>query len=187
MSTAANCRPVSLLFVVRKIVKKLGNYMPVDHLEECGLHSDFQRVFRSTTDLLVVVSYWNARAFDIFGATWAVALDISRAVKRVCMRVYLQNSSLMEFQVEYLTFVCLSQFVFTVLSLFVFHEWFWMQSLPKNVQLILAFLKALFLVLRISYNTLMTFLMLSVILLYMLIMLLLSTLSVIRLLICGNK
>ena len=57
MSTAANCRLVSLLFVVRKIVKKLGNYMPVDHLEECGLHSDFQRVFRSTTDLLVVVPY----------------------------------------------------------------------------------------------------------------------------------
>ena len=48
-------------------------------------------------------------------------------------------------------------------------ERFWMGSLRKNIQLILEFLKAPFLVLHFSYYTLMTFLMmLSVILLSML-------------------
>ena len=60
------------------------------------------------------------------------------------------------------------------------------ESFHKNTQLMLDFLKALFLVLHFSYYTLMTFLtMLSVILLSML-MILLSILSVIRHLICGN-
>ena len=62
-----------------------------------------------------------------------------------------------------------------------------MGSLHKNIQLILEFPKAPFLVLHFSYYTLMTFLMmLSVILLSML-MILLSILSVIRHLICGNN
>ena len=57
----------------------------------------------------------------------------------------------------------------------------------KNIQLMLEFVKALFLILHFSYYTLMTFLMmLSVILLSML-MILLSILSVIRHLICGNN
>ena len=65
--------------------------------------------------------------------------------------------------------------------------WFWMASLYKNIQLMLKFLKALFLALHFFYYTLMNFLlMLSVILLSML-MILLSTLSVIRHLICGNN
>ena len=61
------------------------------------------------------------------------------------------------------------------------------ENLHKNIQLMLEFLKAPFLVLHFSYYTIMAFLMiLSVILLSML-MILLSTLSVIRHLICGNK
>ena len=60
-------------------------------------------------------------------------------------------------------------------------------SLHKNIQLMLEFLKAPFLVLHFSYYTLMTFLMmLSVILLSML-MILLCILNVIRHLICGNN
>ena len=60
-----------------------------------------------------------------------------------------------------------------------------MGSLHENIQLMLEFLKAPFLVLHFSYYTLMTFLMmLSAILLSML-MILLSTLNVIRHLICG--
>ena len=59
-------------------------------------------------------------------------------------------------------------------------EWFWMESLHKNIQLMLAFLKAPFSVLHFSYYTLMTFrTMLSVILLSML-MMLFSIESVIR-------
>ena len=66
-------------------------------------------------------------------------------------------------------------------------EWFWMESLHKNIQLMLEFLKAPFLVLHFSYYTVMTFLMmLSVILLSML-MILVSILSVIRHVICGNN
>ena len=61
-----------------------------------------------------------------------------------------------------------------------------MPSLHKNIQLMLKFLKALFFVLHFSYYTLMIFLMLSVILLPML-MILVSILSVIRHLICGNN
>ena len=65
-------------------------------------------------------------------------------------------------------------------------KWFWMVSLHKNIQLILYFLQAPFLVLHLSYYTLMIFLMLYVILLSML-MILLSILSVIKHLICGSN
>ena len=68
-----------------------------------------------------------------------------------------------------------------------FDERFWMGSLHKNIQLMLGFLKALFLVQHSSYYTLMTFLMmLSVILLSML-LILLSTISLIKHLICGSN
>ena len=39
------------------------------------------------------------------------------------------------------------------------YEWFWMGSLHENIQLMLEFLKTLFLVLNFSYYMLMTFLM----------------------------
>ena len=81
-STAKNYRPVSLLSVVSKVFEKLVNNRTVDHLEKCGLFSDFQYGFRSsrsTTDLLTVVSDRIARAFNRSGATRAVALDISKA------------------------------------------------------------------------------------------------------------
>ena len=60
-----------------------------------------------------------------------------------------------------------------------------MESVHKNIQLMLEFLKVPFLVLHLSYYTLLTFvMMLSVILIFML-MILHSTL--IRHLICGNN
>ena len=67
--------------------------------------------------------------------------------------------------------------------------WMGMVSLRKNIQLMLEFLKAPFLGLHFSYYTLMTFLMMSFVTLLIMIMLiiLLSTLNVIRHLICGNK
>ena len=77
-STAKNYRPVSLLSVVSKVFEKLVNNRIVDHLEKCGLFSDFQYDFRSsrsTADLLTVVSDRTARAFNRSGATRAVALD----------------------------------------------------------------------------------------------------------------
>ena len=81
-STAKNYCPVSLLSVVGKVFEKLINNKIVDHLEKCGLFSDFQYGFRSsrsTADLLIVVSDRIARAFNRSVATRAVALDISKA------------------------------------------------------------------------------------------------------------
>ena len=89
------------------------------------------------------------------------------------MLVLFTNLSLMEFKVILLA----SFLLFSVIDGF---KWCWMESLHKNIQLMLKFLKAPFLVLHFFYSILMTFLtMLSVILLSML-MILLSILSVIR-------
>ena len=77
-STAKNYCPVSLFSVVSKVFEKLVNNRIVDHLEKCGLFSDFQYGFRSSqpTDRI-------ARAFNRSGATQAVALDISKVFDRV--------------------------------------------------------------------------------------------------------
>ena len=92
------------------------------------------------------------------------------------MLVFLTNLK-WEFQVRYLTLYLL----FSVIDGF---KWFWMESLHNNIQLMLEFLKGQFLVLNVSYYTLMTFqMMLSVILLSVL-MILLSTLICV---ICGNN
>ena len=52
-STVKNYCPVSLLSVVNKVFEKLVNNKILDHLEKCGLFSDFWygfRSFRSTED-----------------------------------------------------------------------------------------------------------------------------------------
>ena len=50
-STAKNYRPVSLLSVVSKVFEKLVNDRLVDHLEKCGIFSDFQHGFRSSRSI----------------------------------------------------------------------------------------------------------------------------------------
>ena len=101
-----------------------------------------------------------------------MALDISKIFDRAWHVGLLQ--------VRYLA-------LFLLCSVIVGFEWFWIESLHKNIKLMLEFVKAPFLVLHFSCYTLMTFLMmLSVILLSML-MILLSILSVIRHLIHGNN
>ena len=121
-----------------------------------------------------------ARAFNRSRATQAVALDSFTSFSIEFGMVVFTNVSLMEFQVRYMTLFLL----FSVIDDF---ECFWIENLHKNIQLMREFLKTPFLVLHFSYYTLMTFLMmLSVILLSML-MMLLSTLNVIRHLICGNN
>ena len=182
-STAKNYRPVSLLSVVSKVFEKLVNNRIVDHLEKCGLFSDFQNGFRSsqsTADLVTVVSDGIARAFNKSGATRAVALDISKALTEFGMLVFFTNLSLIKFQVRYLALFLL----FLVISSF---GLFWMGNLYKNIQLMLVFLNGLFLVLHFSYYTLMTFLMMLHVILLSMLMILLSTLDVIRRLICGKN
>ena len=182
-SIAKNYHPVSLLSVVSKVFEKLVNNRIVDHLEKCGLFSDFQYGFRSsqsTADLLTVVSDRIARAFNRSGATQVVALDVSKALLEFGMLVFFTNLSLMEFQGRYLALF--------LLFLEIGGFWlFWMGNLHKNIQLMLVFLKGLFLVLHFSYYTLMTFLMILSVILISMLMILLFSLNVIRHLICGNK
>ena len=61
--------------MVSKVFEKLVNNKIVDHLEKCGLFSNFQcgfRSSRSSADLLTVVSGRIARTFNRPGATRAV-------------------------------------------------------------------------------------------------------------------
>ena len=96
------------------------------------------------------------------------------------MLVSFTKISLMEFQVRYLAFFHL----FSEMDDF---GWCYMGSFHKNIQLMWEFLNAPFFVLHFSYDTSMNFLMMvSVIFLSMLIILL-STLSVMMNLICGNN
>ena len=60
------------------------------------------------------------------------------------MLVFFTNLGLMEFQVTYLALFRL----FLVMEGF---KWFWIESFQKNIQLMLEFLKAPFLVLHYSY------------------------------------
>ena len=96
------------------------------------------------------------------------------------MLVFFPKLSIVEFQVRYLALSLL----FSIIGSF---RWLWISSDQKNIQLMLEFLKAPFLVLYFSCYTSMTLLiMLSVILLSIL-MILLSILSLIKHLICGNN
>ena len=55
---------------VSKVFEKLVNNRIVDHLEKCGLFSDFQYGFRSsrsTADLLTIASVRIVRAFNMCG------------------------------------------------------------------------------------------------------------------------
>ena len=111
-STAKHYRPVSFLSVVSKVFEKLVNNRIVDHLEKCGLFSDFQYGFRSsrsTADLLTVVSDRIARAFNRSVATQAVALDISKVSDRVWHAGLLQK--LKSYGISGRTFGFLSSFL----------------------------------------------------------------------------
>ena len=123
-----------------------------------------------------------SRTFNKSGAARAVALDISKAFDRVYYASLLHK--LKSYGISGQIF-CL--FLFSYFSVIGDFGWFWMRNLDKNIQLMLEFFNGAFLVLYVSYYTLMTFLMmLSAVLLSML-MILLSTLNVIKHLISGNN
>ena len=85
----------------------------------------------------------------------------------------------MEFQVRYLA-------LFLLFSVIDVSEYFWMESLHKNIQLMMEFHKAPFLVLHFSCYRFLTFLMMLPVILLSMLMVLLFILSVIRHLICGK-
>ena len=182
-STAKNYHPVSLLSVVSKVFEKLVNNRIAGHREKCGLFSDFQYGFRSsrsTADLVTVVSDRIARAFNRSGATRVVALDISKTFDRVWHAGLLHK--LKSYGISGQIFA-----VFLLFSVIDDFEWFWMESPHKNIQLMQELFKAPFLVLHFSYYTSMTFLMMLSVILQSMLMILLSILSVIGHLICGNN
>ena len=86
----------------------------------------------------------------------------------------------MKFQVRYLV----SFLLFSVTDGF---KWFWMESLHKNIWLMLEFLKAPFLVLHFSWCILVTFLIMLSVILLSIQMILLSILTVIMHLISANS
>ena len=181
-STAKNYHPVSLLFVVSKVFEKLVNNRIVDHLEKCGLFSDFQYGFRSsrsTADLLTVVSDRIARALNRSGATRAAALDIFKAFDRVW------DAGLLHKLKSY----GISGQIFGLISSFVSNRSFRVVLDGKSSQeypVKAGVIKVPFFVLHFSFYPLMNSqIMLSVILLSALIILL-SILSEVRHLICGN-
>ena len=72
--------------MVSRVFEELVNNVIVDHLEKCGLFSDFQSGFsssESTGVLLTVVSDTIASASNRCGATRAVAIDISKTFDKV--------------------------------------------------------------------------------------------------------
>ena len=146
--------------------------------------SDFQygfRSFRSTADLLTVE--YLIELLELLtdrGLLELWHLIYARLLTGCGMLVYFTNLSFMEFQFRYLALFLL----FSVIDNF---EWFWMESLHKNIQLMQEFLKAPFLVLHFSYYTLTTFLMMLSLILQSMLMILLSILTVIKYLICGNN
>ena len=178
-STAKNYCPVSLLSVVSKVFEKLVNNRIVDHLEKCGLFSDIQYGFRSSRSTVELLT-------ELLGLLTSLGLFelwhliYPRLLTGFGMLVFFTNLSLMEFPVRYSALFLL----FSVIDDF---ELFWMESLYKNIQLMLEFFKAPFLALHFSYYTLMTFLMMFSVILLSMLMILLSILSVIGLLICGNN
>ena len=96
------------------------------------------------------------------------------------MLVFFTNLSLMEFHIRYLALFLL----FSVIDDF---EWFWMECLHKNIQLMLKFRKGPFLFLHFPCCILMTFLMILSVIFLSTLMILLSILSAIRHLICGSN
>ena len=135
------------------------------------------RVFRSTVDLLI----------ELLGRLTGLGLlELQHLIYPRLLTVFgmlfiFTNLSLMEFQVRYLT---LFLFFFLVTGSF---QWFWMVNLNTNIQLLLDFLKGPFLIRHFSYYTLMAFLMMLSVILPSMLMILLSTLNLIRHLICGNN
>ena len=182
-STAKNCCPVSLLSVVNNVFEKLVNNKVVNHLEKFGLFLISSMVLGLLYQLQIFSQLYLIESLGLLtglGLLELWHLVYPRLLTGFGMLVLFSDLSLMEFKVRYLALFLL----FSVIDGF---EWFLMESLHKNIQLTLEFLKAPFLVLHFSYYTLITFLaMLSVILLSML-MILLSIQSVIRYLICDNN
>ena len=78
--------PISLLLIISKIFASFFNDCLTNHLDITGLFSDLQydfRAFRSTADILTVLSEHIYNSLDAGRETRAIALDISKAFDKV--------------------------------------------------------------------------------------------------------
>ena len=143
-STAKNYCPVSLLSVVSKVFEKLVNNRIVDHLENFGLFPVSGMVLCLLDHLQTFSQLYLIELLGLLtglGLLKLWHLIYPRLLTGFDMLVFFTNLSLMECQVKYLVLFLL----FLVIIVF---KWFWMESLHKNIQLMVEFLKAPFLVLH---------------------------------------
>ena len=146
-STAKNYHLVSLLSVVTKVFEKLVNNRIVDHLEKHGLFFFISSIVLGLLDQLLIFSQFYLT--ELLGFLTGLALlelwhfIYPKLWTGFGMLVFFTNLSLIKFQVRHLALFLL----FSVIDDF---KWFWMESLHKNIQLMLEFLKAPFLVLHFS-------------------------------------
>ena len=143
-STAKNYRPVNLLSVVSKVFGKIVNNKIVDYLEKWAFFL-ISSMVKGLFDQLQIFS--QLYLIELLGLVTGLELlerwhlIYSRLLTGFRMLVFFTNLSLTEFQVIYLALFLL----FSVIDGF---EWFWMEGLHKNIQLMMEFLKGPFLVLH---------------------------------------
>ena len=142
MSTAKNYHSVSLLSVVSKVFKKLVNNRVVDHQKNAAYFLFYSMVLGLLDQLQI---FWQLHPVELLGlflglgATWVIALDISKLFDRVWHSSLLQNFKSYEISRQMLA-------LFDFLLVIDGFKWFWIESLHKNIQLMQEFLKVQFLV-----------------------------------------
>ena len=150
--TAKNDHPVSLLSEVSKVFEILVNNRIVDHLEKCGLFFISSMVLGLLDQLQIFSQLYLIELLGLLTSLGLLKLwhlIYPRLLAGFSMLVFFTNVSLREFKVRYSA-------LFLIFSVIDSSEWFQMESLHKNIQLIRKLLKAVFLVLHFSCYTLMT-------------------------------
>ena len=128
-SKTKNYSPVSLLFVGSKVFEKLVNYSIIDQLDKCGPFLISSMVLGLLDQLLIFSWLYLIELLGLLTGLRLLELwhlIYPRLLRGFGMLVFFTNLSLMEFQVRYLVLFLL----FSVIDNF---EWFWMESLLKNI------------------------------------------------------
>ena len=135
-----------------KVFEILVNNRIVDHLEKCGLFFISSMVLGLLDQLQIFSQLYLIELLGLLTGLELLELwhlIYPRLLAGFGMLVFFTNVSLREFKVRYLA-------LFLIFSVIDSSEWFQMESLNKNIQLMRKFLKAVFLVLHFSCYTLMT-------------------------------